>query len=571
VRTGLTWGHLQPTWNVSTPRREFGRMVSYLPRVEGTPGPSDLSEGTMLDDKYRIERLLATGGMGAVYLGTHIQLRKRVAIKVLSPQHSTAQMIKRFHREAITASQIGHEGIAQVTDIGTSREGELFFVMEYLEGESLASRLRSTGPLAIEDACELACSILSPLSAAHRAGIVHRDLKPDNVFLVRQTYGEMVKLLDFGISRASGLESEFRLTTTGIVLGTPYYMSPEQARGNSEISPAADLYALGVILYEMLTGRVPIEADNYNQLMYRVMIGEFERPRGRRPDLPENLEAIIVHAMATEPEARPASATDLEQALLPFCRPVFREHVSGRMSVPRTPLLTPPPSTARRISNEIERAVVARDHTVLVDSQAPAPNGSQGAITPHERPSTVGPLRRSRWPWIAGAAVLCAGIAGAVVIAGRRDTPASVAPTSRATLPATHEAPGAGSTTPAEPPKLATPGAAAAAAPATSPAVVPATTITLRFAIEPAGAVILLDGAQIKASELVVPKDDAPHTLRITAPGYIGQDRSIRFDESQGLFVHLQRAPTRPVPVRGNDRRKPTPDPERIDSESPYK
>src|SRR4051812_24301194 len=246
----------------------------------------------MLDDKYRIERLLATGGMGAVYVGTHVGLRKRVAIKILNPHLNSASMIERFHREAITASQIGHEGIAQVTDLGTSSDGEPFLVMEYLEGESLASRLRASGPLPIEDACELGCSILSPLSAAHRAGIVHRDLKPDNVYLVRQSRGEMVKLLDFGISRTTGHDAEFRLTTTGLVLGTPYYMSPEQARGDSVITPAADLYAFGVMLYEMLVGSVPIQAENYNQLMYRVMIGDYARPRERRPDLPEQLERI---------------------------------------------------------------------------------------------------------------------------------------------------------------------------------------------------------------------------------------------------------------------------------------
>jgi serine/threonine-protein kinase len=125
----------------------------------------------MLDDKYRVERLLAAGGMGEVYLGTHIGLRKRVAIKVLNSQTSTAAMIERFHREAITASQIGHEGIAQVTDIGTSGEGEPFLVMEYLEGESLASRLTVSGPLAIEDACEMGCAILSPLAAASSTAI----------------------------------------------------------------------------------------------------------------------------------------------------------------------------------------------------------------------------------------------------------------------------------------------------------------------------------------------------------------------------------------------------------------
>src|SRR5262245_40393970 len=127
----------------------------------------------MLDDKYRIESLLAVGGMGAVYVGTHTQLRKKVAIKILNPQLSTPAMIERFHREAITASQIGHEGIAQVTDLGTSRDGEDFLVMEFLEGESLMRRLKVTGPMSIELACELGCAILAPLYAAHQAGIVH--------------------------------------------------------------------------------------------------------------------------------------------------------------------------------------------------------------------------------------------------------------------------------------------------------------------------------------------------------------------------------------------------------------
>src|ERR1041384_2228756 len=156
-----TWGTDRAA-RLEPPRREFRSCVSYLRRVEGSTEPRKLPEGTMLDGKYRIERLLATGGMGSVYLGTHTMLRKRVAIKVLNPQLATGQMIERFHREAITASQIGHEGIAQVTDIGTSRDGEPFLVMEYLEGESLAARLRTTGQLPIEDACEVGWAILSP-------------------------------------------------------------------------------------------------------------------------------------------------------------------------------------------------------------------------------------------------------------------------------------------------------------------------------------------------------------------------------------------------------------------------
>jgi eukaryotic-like serine/threonine-protein kinase len=554
--------------------------------VETAAEPRKLSEGTMLDDKYRIDRLLAVGGMGAVYVGTHIKLRKRVAIKVLNPQLSSAAMIERFHREAITASQIGHEGIAQVTDIGTSSDGEPFLVMEYLEGEPLASRLRTSGPLSIEDACELGCSILSPLAAAHRAGIIHRDLKPDNVFLVRQSRGELVKLLDFGISRAAGLESEFRLTTTGLVLGTPYYMSPEQARGDSAITPAADLYAFGVILYEMLTGSVPIRADNYNQLMYRVMIGDYARPRERRPDLPEALERIILQSMALEPEHRPASAVDLEAPLLAYCRPAFRDRSSSRMSAPGLPLPTPAPATAS--GSGIRRSGVGTDHTAIA-SGAPvpgfgAPLGTAGAITNPRRPAA----RRSRLPWILAAIVVAAGIAAVVVVAGHGDGQVAIAPAQPAaaqpaaaqpaaaqpaaaqpaaaqpaTAPAQPAAPAtADVTSPAQPQPqaaAATPDNAATAAPA-------AATVTLRFAVEPAGATILVDGTRVQGSELVVPRDDRTHTLRITAPGRLAHDETVRFDESQRLEVQLKRAGS----ARGNGPRDHSGSGERIDVDSPY-
>jgi serine/threonine protein kinase len=387
----------------------------------------------MLDDKYRVERLIAAGGMGEVYLGTHIGLRKRVAIKVLNPQTSTAAMVERFHREAITASQIGHEGIAQVTDIGTSSDGEPFLVMEYLEGESLASRLTVSGPLAIEDACELGCAILSPLAAAHRAGIVHRDLKPDNVFLVRQSRGEMVKLLDFGISRFTGLERDFRLTATGLVLGTPYYMSPEQARGDSTVSTASDLYAFGVILYEMLIGDVPIRAENYNALMYRVTIGDFERPRERRRDVPPPLEHIILSAMAQAPADRPR-ARELETALLPFCRRAFRDG-SGRITAlgpshrtpapadaADSPTLTPGPEPFSGVTEPLAVAEPSAEPTAPGGPE-PGPPSDGEAIAPAARPDLQGPtiaVPRSRAPRvIAAGLIVTAGALAAVVIARR--------------------------------------------------------------------------------------------------------------------------------------------------------
>jgi serine/threonine-protein kinase len=582
-----------------------------------------LSAGTMLDDKYRIERLLAAGSMGEVYLGTHTLLRKRVAIKILNPELSSAPMIERFHREAINASQIGHEGIAQVTDIGTSREGEPFLVMEYLEGESLASRLHALGPLAVEDACELGCAILSPLGAAHHAGIVHRDLKPDNVFLVRQSRGEMVKLLDFGISRAPGLASEFRLTSTGLVLGTPYYMSPEQARGESQITPAADLYAFGVMLYEMLAGDVPIRADNYNQLMYRVMTGEFARPRERRPDLPEGLEQLILHAMALSPKVRPASALELEEALLSFCRPVFREHTSGRISAPglmrkttphpgshprdialdprlfagptiqdstqdsttNAPLLSPDdadpgdadpdPRRTIRIRSTAARGAVSPDgegaswqsapDAAVAEASAPTPALHVPRLTETETETKTEEDQRSLTTQAtrrSRARWIPIGMAGTVAAGALVLTLASRGEPS---VPAT--------------PALAPPSPAPAVVHTTEGtgesqtvpvAPVGPATITLRFAVQPSAAVITLDGTRLNGSELVVHKDAAPHRLRITAAGYLGHEETISFDESQRLVVQLMHVAS---PTQGKDPRKDrsrTERTERIESRSPY-
>jgi serine/threonine-protein kinase len=560
-----------------------------FPCVEGAAGPRKLPEGTMLDDKYRIERLLAVGGMGAVYVGTHIRLRKRVAIKILNPQLSSPPMIERFHREAITASQIGHEGIAQVTDLGTSSAGEPFLVMEYLEGESLASRLRTSGPLAVEEACELGCAILSPLAAAHRAGIVHRDLKPDNVFLVRQSRGEMVKLLDFGISRVAGLESEFRLTTTGLVLGTPYYMSPEQARGDGEITTAADIYAFGVMLYEMLIGNVPIRAENYNQLIYRVMMSDFVRPGELRPDLPEGLEQIILAAMAQDAQHRPPSALELERALLVFCRPAVRDRMNGTMSSPALPIraaspaIVRDPGTSPRGLGTGPRPGYGSDHTVIAGSNASAgafaarstqlTGDPLGGVTQPDRPDPAAP-RRSKLPWILASVLVTGGIATAIAVGVTRGGPVTeprellgqTSPAATQTPPAAAPNPPATQAVAVEPPATATqPAAGDASTPAaaTEPA-----RVTLRFAVKPASAVITVDGAQVHAAELVVTKDDAVHKLRITAPGYRAYDEDVRFNETQRLEVHLERAtePGRRDPKRDPERSRN----ERIDTKSPY-
>ncbi|HMG23764.1 MAG TPA: protein kinase [Kofleriaceae bacterium] len=556
----------------------------------------------MLDDKYRIERLLATGGMGSVYLGTHIGLRKRVAIKVVNPLLNSA-MIARFHREAVTASQIGHEGIAQVTDIGTSsdspsrysmtRNGSPSLVMEYLEGESLADRLRATSRLPIEDACELGCAILSPLAAAHRAGIVHRDLKPDNVFLVRQSRGEIVKLLDFGISRAPDRESDFRLTTTGLVLGTPYYMSPEQARGESVVTPAADLYAFGVILYEMLCGEVPIRAENYNALMYRVSIGDYVPPCVLRPELPERLEHVMMWAMARTAEERPVSAGELEQALLPFCRQVFRDHASGQIAAARPPLRMPPVTSLRPTVDTSQPAadtpgagsgptspdIVAPGTPPGVRAAESGPHraeatdldlrralagdrGSQPALIAAESDASsslpAAPARSRRVAIGVALAVAAAVLCGAAAIAltwPDRPSSAAVAPPPRPVA-----APVAVPVAAIEPP------APAIEPPAPAPAAAAPERITVTLAVDPASAAITLDGAAVGGGELSVPRDGALHRLRITAAGYLGYDETLVFDQSQRLVVALKRAaaPPRPRPRKDHSL-------DGIESQSPYR
>jgi eukaryotic-like serine/threonine-protein kinase len=494
--------------------------------------PRQVPPGTMLDDKYRVEELLAVGGMGAVYVGTHTKLRKRVAIKVLNPQLSTPPMIERFHREAITASQIGHEGIAQVTDLGTSAQGEPFLVMELLEGESLAARLKATGALPIEVACELGCAILSPLGAAHRAGIIHRDLKPDNVFLVRQSRGEMVKLLDFGISRATGLDGEFRLTTTGLVLGTPYYMSPEQARGDNVVAPQSDLYSLGVMLYEMLIGRVPISGDNYNQLMYRVMMSEYTPPRQLRPEIPEELERLIVHAMASDPAHRPGSAEEFERALLGFCRPTFRDNTIERISAQQmggfSPVFTPAPMSKSGLG--------------------PPALGTAQTVAAGQGTQTRSSSRKGIIAIVA--LFLIAGGVTATVIATRSDeVPAAPAPSTP--------------TAPIAPPVAQNPPPAAV----TPPPAVPAT-ITLRFAITPPDAEVEIDGKHADADQVTVQKDEAKHHIHIVAAGYVPHDEDIRFDETQRLTIELEHVAAKPV--KGHPQPPPKKHPDKIESESPY-
>jgi tRNA A-37 threonylcarbamoyl transferase component Bud32 len=262
---------------------------------------------------YTIQRELGRGGMGAVFVGVHALLGRQAAIKVLLPELSRHRdIVQRFFNEARAATAIKHPGIVEVYDFGTAADGSAYIVMELLAGESLASRLQR-GRLAPAQALLVARQVAAALGAAHRAGIVHRDLKPDNIYLEpdeESALGARVKLLDFGIAKLSDAGALTR-TSAGAVMGTPYYMAPEQCRGAPDLDHRADLYALGCVLYEMLCGRPPFVADVPTAVLSAHLVTAPVPPRSLAPDVPPELEAIALWLLAKAPDHRPASADAL--------------------------------------------------------------------------------------------------------------------------------------------------------------------------------------------------------------------------------------------------------------------
>jgi serine/threonine-protein kinase len=304
-----------PTVAVSTPHSTPGLTTDLggRRREEYSAGSGmDSLVGQTLLDRYRITAQIGKGGMGAVYEAQHTLIGKRVAVKVLLDHYARrGPVMARLEQEAKLASSIGHEHIVDITDFGETPDGRTFVVMEYLEGESLGACLRREGQLDEERAVRIAHQVASALSAAHAKGILHRDIKPENVFLLRRKDTDFAKVVDFGISKSlhtgEGEGSTPRLTQTGMVLGTPLYMSPEQARGEEDLDQRIDVYALGVILYELVTGVVPFQGTNSLSIIARVINEEPQPPRTLRKGLSPELEAVILHAMAKDREQRYAS------------------------------------------------------------------------------------------------------------------------------------------------------------------------------------------------------------------------------------------------------------------------
>ncbi|MFO0676344.1 MAG: serine/threonine-protein kinase [Polyangiaceae bacterium] len=278
---------------------------------------SDALIGSVLGDSYQVVRVIGEGGMGRVYEARHLRLRtRRFAVKVLHPEYAMQpDIVSRFEREAEAASGIHHPNVMDVYDVSTTSDGRPYFVGEYLEGEELGAYVRRAGRLAFPLATYLTRQVCEALGAAHARGIVHRDMKPENVFITHDDGIPRAKVIDFGISKIDSRET--KLTKTGMILGTPSYMAPEQIMGEVTDS-RVDVYAVGAMLYELLTGQPPFDSDDPTAVLSRALTTEAPRPRSIEASIPEGLELIVQRAMAKDARDRYQSMAELESALAPF-------------------------------------------------------------------------------------------------------------------------------------------------------------------------------------------------------------------------------------------------------------
>ncbi|MDP3217510.1 MAG: serine/threonine-protein kinase, partial [Deltaproteobacteria bacterium] len=315
--------------------------------VEGDPA---LAPGASFG-AYTVERCVGRGGMGAVYEARHRELGKRVALKALHRRVAVDPRARaRFLAEGRATSRLRHPHVVDVSDHGIL-DGVPFLVMEFLEGETLEALIAREGALPVARAAEIMLPVCAAVSATHQQGIVHRDLKPANIFLSRDGLGrEQVKVLDFGVSRIESPDVD-GLTSTGALIGTPWYMSPEQAQDPRNARAPSDQYTIGVILAECVTGRRAFEGKSLYPVLRNIVMGAMARPRSLRPDLPEDFEAVVLRAAHVDISARYDSVDDLARALLPYAprlsrdswRPVFGV-APDPTAVDEPPVVAPAPT-----------------------------------------------------------------------------------------------------------------------------------------------------------------------------------------------------------------------------------
>jgi serine/threonine protein kinase len=538
------------------------------PEVDSLPG-------TVVDGRYKIEKRIGEGGMGIVYSATHAMLGKKLALKVLRGEVARdPDVVQRFITEAQSATSIGHENIIDISDFGRLPDRTVYFVMEYLDGEALTKLIRRGGSIPVREAVHIIRQIASALGAAHTRGIVHRDLKPDNVYLIKRggaATANFVKVLDFGIAKVGGASS--KLTKTGMVFGTPHYMSPEQAAGQT-VDQRTDIYALGVIMYEMFVGKVPFDADTFMGILTKHM---FEPPippsqassgSGNRLGA---LEDITLKALQKKPEQRYQSMAEL---LADLDRVASGGQIAiGRQGGAATPdnladALEPPSRTEMRLSTPSPNFDARPLHVGASDASTKPKRGLPLVLLGAAALLVVGVV-------VGGAAFLLArnGIFGAsqsgeASLAGRNDAQAAAAaaPSSfpgpgfpEAPMVAAQPAPvipapvapmPAGLPTEPIPQPIGAAGGPAIPGLVAQPSGVPTNADLLWIESAPDGAEVYQAGALIGNTPLQLARPSGPVqlSLEVRAPGHRAQEIRLSAMTPPRLRVQLERTATASAP-----------------------
>lgn len=503
---------------------------------------TDRFVGKLVSDRYRISRKLGEGGMGTVYEAMHVAIEKKIALKILHAQYSASpEVVSRFKQEAISASRIKHQNVIDVFDFGQLGDGSCFIAMEYLDGTDLGFALEKRGHFPAPEAIRIVLQVCRALGSGHQSGVVHRDLKPENIFLTKTPEGDdMVKILDYGIAQLRSndepTQTEMRprrLTKTGMIFGTPEYMAPEQARGQS-VDHRSDVYATGVILYELLTGAVPFLGESFLEVLNQHVQSQVPPFALANPSvqLSPELERVVMRALEKDAEYRFPTMKDFQNALL--------KTPEGRAARARISSIHPDDEDEELVANRIE------------NSQFPparsAAHGTAMFGSPGGRSASAGaedvqlPTHSSRAMTVGLLVAACAILAGGGYYYFQKK-PASHVPTA---VPATEE-PSVAATASAleEEKKEPSPSVETAPAPV-EPALPPR--VVLRVATDPAGAIIQKDGFQVcDASPCEVEVERGSAVTLVAQKGTSRGEAKVLAQKDQAVSIQLV-APRSPAP-----------------------